>query len=1230
MEGLIKVQADLKQKISSGYSNFRKSPKARITKPYVETRLEQLEKQWSQFETNHYNIISEADTDKKETLCIKQNVYDSVEESYVAYKVELKEALTDLLAVTQSTSSNVTMEAEPPAMRLPKIVFPSFSGQYMEWQTFHDLFESLIHNNSSLADVQKLHYLKGHLTGEAEQLLRHIPITDANYETCWLQLKKRYSNKRYIANRILTRLMGQRSLTLESASGIKQILDTTNDCLNALSNLGIDVLKWDIIVIHLIALKLNPETRKQWEQRISEYTDEFPSYSEFQKFLESRFRALEFLEPNKNDTKSKERVEKHKVFKVTTVTCQFCSESHLLHQCKKFCKESYGNRYEFVRKHRLCFNCFGDSHPVYRCKRSTKCNRCGRRHHSLLHPEGGVGSPLNIVSNPTETHQDKKIEQPSADVGQVISNHCYVPGRVILATAVVRVFSSKNKCYLLRALLDQGSQTSFITEHCAQLLGLRKSSVKGVVTGLGGEISHSIKHAVQFKIQSTICAKFECEVRAYVLNQPSSNLPVRRVDIHNWSELSKLRLADPGFGTPNKIDILLGAEVYAQILTNGLVKNPSGALTAQNTELGWILSGRVQLEEEYPSNIISLHIDDSLNQLIRSFWEIENEQPQKILSEEDKRCESLYDTTTTRTPDGRYIVRLPFREEDPQCQYGALRDIAMRRFNLLENRLNKNPLLKEEYSKAMSDYINQGHMRVVYSKELAQTDCVYLPHHAVVREDKTTTKVRIVFDASCKGKNGRSLNDDLLVGPRLQPELRHILLRWRAHPVCFVADIKQMYRQVRVDEKDASKYQRLLWRPSQNKEVKVFMMTRVTFGVSSAPYLAVKSLQQVAKDEGQNYELAACRVLNDFYMDDFMSGCENESQAVEIYKQVSELLAKGGFGLQKWASNSSKLMEMVQDKGKEKKLNTKLDDIVKILGLCWDVTLDAFRYKVNLPEQKQRVTKRTILSDIARLFDPLGWTAPVIIRAKIYMQKLWLAGVSWDEEITGNLLQEWITFRQDLPVLNHVIISRWTHMSESVVDVSIHGFCDASNDAYAAVVYLRIVDSLGGIHVSLCAARTKVAPLKQISTPRLELSGAELLAGLLSEIALVMGLSRSQIRAWTDSTIVLAWLKGEPSRWKTFVANRVTKILTVLDNEQWSHVESAQNPADCASRGLSPSDFIKHDLWRYGPNWLRDLQYPQSQMVVPQTNLEERSIKIHTVIEDSPRLPTDITVWNKY
>ncbi|CAK1594516.1 unnamed protein product [Parnassius mnemosyne] len=536
-------------------------------------------------------------------------------------------------------------------------------------------------------------------------------------------------------------------------------------------------------------------------------------------------------------------------------------------------------------------------------------------------------------------------------------------------------------------------------------------------------------------------------------------------------------------------------------------------------------------------------------------------------------------------------------------------------------------------------------MRPVKEEDNKKDEAVYLPHHAVIRNDKTTTKVRVVFNASEKNKKGVSLNDTLMVGPTLQADLRHTILRWRVHAIGIVADIIKMYRQVRIADEDAV-FQRILWRESPEKPLRDYELVTVTFGTASAPYQAVRSLHQVAYDEGDKYPLAADRVLNSFYMDDLMMGSNSVEEGVEICKQMVALLGKGGFALQKWNSNNRQLLdrissiytnEVVQQTGqikiknentenkdkedigvKEKEIDNKeieikLNSTIKILGLTWNRHEDCFQYSVNLPPLTTApVTKRLIISDIARLFDPLGWLAPSVVLAKMFIQKLWLLGVCWDEELTTEVITEWSTYREELSLLTKVQVPRWLGTSSSD-DLELHGFSDASKAAYSAVVYLRTIDVSGKIHLSLLVAKTRVAPIKQISIPRLELCGAVLVSKLLIETAEILNISKEKIFAWTDSTVVLSWLNSHPSRWKTFVANRTSEILGALNSSQWFHVPTKENPADCASRGILPSSLVGNELWFSGPSFLKNklIEYKRPKNL--KTDLEQ-TIKAHTAV----------------
>ncbi|CAK1577880.1 unnamed protein product [Parnassius mnemosyne] len=201
----------------------------------------------------------------------------------------------------------------------------------------------------------------------------------------------------------------------------------------------------------------------------------------------------------------------------------------------------------------------------------------------------------------------------------------------------------------------------------------------------------------------------------------------------------------------------------------------------------------------------------------------------------------------------------------------------------------------------------------------------------------------------------------------------------------------------------------------------------------------------------------------------------------------------------------------------------------------------------------------------------------------------------------------------ELDELSKVRIPRWLGTKNNDLAVELHGFCDASKLAYAAVIYLRIIDCSNKVKTSLVVAKTRVAPVKQVSIPRLELCGAVLLARLLAETSEVFNISKNEVHAWTDSTIVLAWLNNHPSRWKTFVGNRVTEILTTLESSQWCHISTKQNPADCASRGVSPALLAENNLWFSGPSFFKEQHISYNRPKNLYTK-EEESIKAYVEV----------------
>ncbi|XP_017763965.1 PREDICTED: uncharacterized protein LOC108553536 [Eufriesea mexicana] len=558
---------------------------------------------------------------------------------------------------------------------------------------------------------------------------------------------------------------------------------------------------------------------------------------------------------------------------------------------------------------------------------------------------------------------------------------------------------------------------------------------------------------------------------------------------------------------------------------------------------------------------------------LQRFWELEEVSKTRHFSSEEQESEHHYRDHVRRDKNGRYIVALPFNEK--KTQLGESRSRALNRLLSLERKFQRDPELKREYSDVMKEYLDLGHMSEVEPRD---SEGFYLPHHAVIKLTSTTTKTRVVFDGSAKSSSGLSLNDTLLTGPTIQNDIFAHLIRFRSHAYVLTGDIEKMYRQFLMRSEDR-RYQRILWRDDTGK-IRTYELGTVTFGLTSAPFLAVRSIHQLADDERINAPAAATVLQRDLYVDDLLTGTDTYNEATILREQIIRLLGLGGLHIRQWASNEPQLLTGLP----EAQIHTKYfgDATVKTLGVSWQAHNDRIVYSVD-PNIDTRVTKRTILSTIAKIFDPLGLLAPVITTAKILMQQLWRLKLTWDESLPASIHTEWTTYVNELQQLNQTSFER--HVCQRAIrSLELHGFCDASERAYGACLYIRSIDERGRIKMSLLCAKSRVAPLKIVSLARLKLCGAVLLASsLFTTVREINAFPFESVKFWTDSTVILSWLRREPCTLKTFVANRVSEIQTKTDVAAWHHVRSNGNPADLMSRGQSPADFLKNSLWRHGP-----------------------------------------------
>ncbi|XP_018364348.1 PREDICTED: uncharacterized protein LOC108762043, partial [Trachymyrmex cornetzi] len=598
----------------------------------------------------------------------------------------------------------------------------------------------------------------------------------------------------------------------------------------------------------------------------------------------------------------------------------------------------------------------------------------------------------------------------------------------------------------LRVLLDSGSQLNFITEDLANKLQLNGRALHMAISGIAEGTFDSKRQVEEFH-------------------------PVSEFKIP-WN----IVLADPNFNVPGEVDLLLEAQVFWELICVGQIRACKAHPTLQKTKLGWVISDTSYgYNGEQASALCHLSTIDDLNKSISKFWE----------------------QNVHRNDTGRFIVKLPIDEEKIR-QIGQTREIAIRRFTNLEKRLLTQTEMYYRYRKFMQEYIDLKHMQQV--EDVKDEGAYYLPHHAVLKESSVTTKLRVVFDASCKGTLGSSLNDAMLVGPTIQEDLFSILVRFRTFQYAMTADITKMYRQVLVDESQRH-FQRILWRNSPQDKLKTFELLTLTYGTASASFLAIRVIHKLAEDESELFPIGSRIILRDFYVDDLLTGSSTLEEALEIKKQITELLKKGGFELTKWSANHHALLEVGGPHEKKLNLTSDVNNEIRALGLLWNCESDVFKFESIgnlLPLEKP--TKRSILSRIALVFDPFGVLGPSVIIAKILMQDLWSAKVDWDESVSHDLHTLWKEYECKLQVLSDIEITRKVIVHGKLQRLEVHGFSDASQRAYGACIYVRSINNNNQTAVHLLCSKSRVAPLKALSIPHLELCAALLLAQLMRKV----------------------------------------------------------------------------------------------------------------------------------
>ncbi|XP_014294925.2 uncharacterized protein LOC106693143 [Microplitis demolitor] len=533
--------------------------------------------------------------------------------------------------------------------------------------------------------------------------------------------------------------------------------------------------------------------------------------------------------------------------------CVYCNENHQVYTCSKFAALTPYARYEASRNGGWCTNCLKRSHRSSKCT-SQPCRNCKQRHHTLLHFEKG--------NNPSD--QTNGLQVSSHFATSTTSMHTQSSSQAVLATAIVDFVNSQGKTKPCRVFLDAGSQAHFITEDVANFLNLVKKPTNIFVTGIDNT-STNVNFSARVTLRSRV-SKYEKTTDFLIIPQISQTMPSITINQAALDIPKNIQLADPDFFRPSKVDALIGVKLFYKLLSVGqiLLKNHPEAVL-QKTQLGWIVAGEFNQFPQAAS--VSCHMavqSDPPDVNLTRFWELEELSDAVVLSPEEKTCEEHYSRYTKRNADGRYEVRLPFNNK--KSALGESYSSALRRFYALERKFQQKPDVRDDYVTFLNEYISLGHMSLANDQE-AKNKGFFLPHHAVLKEDNVTTKVRVVFDGSARTSTGVSLNDTLMFGPKLQDDLFIILMRFRSHTYVLTADAEKMYRQVRVNYDDAQ-YQKILYRAYSIEPIQTYVLNTATYGTTSASYLAIKTLFKLAEDEQNNFPIAAQVLRRDFYVDD--------------------------------------------------------------------------------------------------------------------------------------------------------------------------------------------------------------------------------------------------------------------------------------------------------------------------------------------------------------------------
>ncbi len=1123
------------------------------------------------------------------------------------------------------------------AVSLPRTTMMTFDGDPMSYWMFINAFESCV-DSCLVSDSVKLNRLFEYCKGKAAQVIRPCALMPPSegYQRARLLLQERFGNEYKISEAWIRKVTEGNAVRPNNGGDIQDLADDVRNCAETLRAMDkLEEIDSRVRMVKIVQ-RLPIYIQSRWTRlsvSVKESSGYYPGILYLVDFLDTVAKEANdpifgasalHNDPKGKQTKSKKQPGKSFNVQVTSTSkketesnqnrstpavqrqCPLCEADHYLTSCGQFKKMSPEKRLDFAKDKRLCFSCLKPGkHTIRWCKLKATCGigGCTHKHSRLLHTE----EPSKTLTSEEKDKKGKEENEGDVKEEEVKAQSCACglsSDREKIALPIVQVKVRALDGYQdinTLALLDNGGNRTFCSQRLIQELGIEGTAVDLSLSTLDNGGSNVKANMVSLEVTSRSAGKKGRQYiqmpRVYAINNFPAMLAsvATPADVAKWDHLKDIEI--PALDKKG-VSLIIGQDVPQALAPLDIRRGRDHEPYAVRTQLGWVLNGPLggQENQEILSNFVatavSYHVD--LREQVEQFWKLDSTSmlagsiPE--MSIDDKKAVQIWNDSLT-LENGHYQMDIPFKSDPPELPDN--RRMAEKRLLSLGRRLMKNPDLHSRYRAGIEDLLEKGYAEAVPEEKVQSSPgrTWYLPHHNVVNPNKPE-KLRIVFDCAADYA-GTSLNKRVLQGPDLTSKLVGVLLRFREGPVGVMGDIEGMFHQVRVSEQQRDALRFLWWKNgdlTQNPEV--YRMTAHLFGGVWSPSCASFALRRTAEDNKEDFDEETIKtVLENFYVDDCLKSKVNPQEAILLVDQLCTLLKKGGFRITKWISNSVDVMKTIPEDERAKKVKgLDLDrttlPIEKTLGMQWDTSSDTFGIRMQYTEKP--FTRRGLLSAMSSVYDPLGYISPFVLQAKILFQAECRTGKDWDSDLEDGNLKLWLKWLEGLPTLEQFRLPRCLYPPEFGVPVSaqLHHFGDASQLAYGAVSYVRLTNAEGDSHCALLYAKSRLAPIKTMTIPRLELSAAVVAVKMDSMLRKELRLPLSESVFWTDSSTVLQYIKNETARFHTFVANRVAIIHDGSKTSQWRYVGSKQNPADDVSRGLNAQQLIDSERWKSGPSFL--------------------------------------------